>query len=206
MSGVLNTLLAGGFAKTNTYTSGSGTETIPNGATHVIITVNGGGGGGGISNGGHGGGGGGAQCIKTLALTSSNWGQTFTYTVATIAGRKTNAGSTATGNAGSASTVANGTFPTSVSMNAGAGVAGSNLADGAGGTATGGDTNTAGAAGSAGNGGQGAGTIGGAGGITGTTQNAADGTQPGGGGAGETVASALDGGQGAAGTISFKYT
>jgi len=117
------------------YTSGSGaTETIPVGATNVIIEVWGSGGGGAGQQGAgsliHDGGGGGAAgyCRTSKTLTSANWGQTLHYTVG--------AQSIVTGN-GNASSASSGTLSiTTMTANGGSGT--TTNAGGAGGTASGG--------------------------------------------------------------------
>lgn len=178
---------------TNTYNSGSGTETIPTGANQVVIEAWGGGGNGGPYTGFQpgGGGGGGAYVKKTFTLNASNWGQTFNYAV---------------GAAVNASTVSQNTFGTVVSLNAGAGASGQPGGmggnPGAGGTASGGDVMNAGSSGSGSNGGAGASPGGGAGGAGGATPVA--GTAPGGGGGGNTNAGS--GASGASGRILFAYT
>jgi hypothetical protein len=185
---------------TRTYTSGTGaTETVPTGATSVVVTVTGGGGAGGYNSftlGG--GGGGGSQAIKTIAVTGGN---TFTYTVGNaVLGRTTNG----FGSAGQASTVSGTVSGGSVSMTAGAGGGGGTNNGGSAGGASGGDTNNAGNNGDdAVDGGTGGASASGApGGFP-----PDDGTPPGGGGG----ASGLDTGElrsgtGARGQISFSYT
>ena len=128
----------GGFSPvTHVYTTGSGTETIPSGASQLIIAAWGGGGGGGNGSGGGepdygGGGGGGAYVAQTYSLTSSDWGKTFTYVVG-------NGG--AAMNNGTASTVANGTYGTTVAFSAGGGTPGGIYeVTGVGGTPVGGTT------------------------------------------------------------------
>jgi hypothetical protein len=196
---------------TRTYTTvGSGTETIPTGASQVVITVWGAGGGGGRSgtnictNNNGGGGGSGAYVKKTLSISSSNWGQTLSYLVATRGA----AGITSApnGGAGGTSTVSNGTFTTSVSLSAGGGGGGasgnSTGNQGSGGTASGGDTNTNG------NGGGGTVSTGAAAPNGGAAQTnyATNGNPPGGGGSGGQVGSSQNGGQGADGQVVFAYT
>lgn len=185
---------------TRTYTSGTGaTETVPTGATLVVITVDGGGGAGGYNATTQGGGGGGgSQAIKTIAVAG---GDTFTYTVgASVTGRTTQG----SGSNGNASTVSGTVSGGSVSINAGAGLGGSFIAGNLGGTATGGDTNTDGNPGDDGvDGGQGGSSASGApGGFP-----AEAGTSPGGGGGGSGLdVGELRSGAGARGQISFSYT
>ncbi len=107
----------GGFTPiTNTYNSGSAaTETIPSGASQVVITVWGGGASGGTAVDGSSfrSGGGGAQAIRTV--TGLTGGQTFTYTVgASVSGHAGN--SLGNGTDGNDSTVVSGTDTHSVSI------------------------------------------------------------------------------------------
>lgn len=181
---------------TNTYNSGSGTETIPTGASQLVIEVwQGGAGGGGDSYGNVGGGGGaGAYAKKTLSLTSADYGKTFTYSVGAGGAGGTLTGS---GGVGGDSTVNNGTYATTVAIAAVSGItasgggpstgAGSPGAGGAGGLIAGGDTNTAG--------GNGSGSTGG------TSPNG--GYPPGNGGQGGFFSA---GQAGAAGRVKFAYT
>lgn len=156
--------LAGGggspFSPVNdTYASaGTFTETIPTGSSQVVIEDcgSGGSGGGGDAQSGDSGGGAGsgAYVKKTFALTSSDWGTTFSVSLA--AGSTAN-GANLDGNTALASTVTNGTYGTATSLSAGGGAAGIGFANGSaagsGGTASGGDVNTSGNAGTSGPGG-----------------------------------------------------
>jgi hypothetical protein len=129
---------------TNTYTTGSGNESVPVGAQNLTITVVGAGGYGGgsytdfgsdnYSSGG--GGGGGGYALKTLAVAVGDWGNTITWSVGTTAG----ASSTSSGTlaAGSISITANG------GSGGGSGTSTQGGAGGGGGSATGGNTNTSG--------------------------------------------------------------
>lgn len=186
---------------THSYTSSSGTETVPTGAGKVVITVWGhagaGGAGDGGSNCGGGGGGEGATSQKTLTVSG---GETFSYNV---------------NNPGTTSTV---TGP-GTSMSCTPGIQGGN-ADGlgdpgtgsAGGGASGGDTNTPGNPGSdgdsSGDGGNGGGVNGGNGGSGGTpgspgvSPSGAGDPSGGGGGAGSSSGSGAAGGA----RITFYYT
>lgn len=162
---------------TVTYTGGSGTETVPPGATQCVIRMNGTGGNG-MANGSPGppgtGGGGGGNCIKTVTVSG---GQTFSYAFTS-------------GNASVTSA------SPSVSLLANKGANG--IAGGGGGTASGGDTNTTG--------GNGASPTGGSspnGGAQQTTIGA-NGNFPGGGGAGHTLGNTP--GNGANPRIIFDYT
>lgn len=182
---------------TNTYnTSTSATETIPTGATMLVIELWGGGGAGGsasVSNDG-GGGGSGGYVKKTFTLTSADWGKTFTYTIGPVVSAAN----------GTDSTLANNTFATSTSLTAGGGVKGAGGVtgtQGAGGTASGGDVNTTGN-GSGGVTSTGAGAPNGGGDQT---ANGNNGTAPGGGGGGGLTPSGL-GGNGTAGRAKFSYT
>lgn len=172
-------------------TGTAATETIPSGYSQVIIETWGAGGGGGNGDAGTpargGGGGSGGYVKKTYALTSANWGQTFTYSVG--------AGGSATPTNGGNTSVTNGTFPTATSLAAGGGHYGIDgtisTTQGAGGTASGGDVNTPGNGGAA--------TSGGAIAPNAITQT------PGGGGAGGP----FSGGPGQPGTngrVQFSYT
>jgi hypothetical protein len=154
---------------TNTYTSGSGNETIPTGATSLTLTVVGAGGTGGnsyvdfgsdIYNSGGGGGGAGYSTI-TRAVVSGDWGGTIAYSVGTSGG----ASSTTTGSvtAGAVSLTGGG-GSSGTSADSGSGGAG-----GAGGSASGGSTNTSGAAGGNGTASMSSGNPGGAGGASGGT-------------------------------------
>lgn len=179
---------------TRTYDSGAGTETIPNGASQVAISVWGAGGRGGdgdietLTAGG--GAGSGGYVLKTFTLTASDWGKTFSYVVGSASG----------GN----STVVNGTFGTSTNLAANGGSNGNdgNVGglQGTGGTASGGDTNTAGNPTSP------AVSRSGSGAPNGGGNTAADvGTTPGGGGAGGSLGGS-SGQVGANGRVQFAYT
>ena len=115
-------------SKLNIYTSGSGVETVPSGATNVVIEIWGGGGGGGNSSKvlGGGGGGSGGYSKSSYSITGSN---TLNYSVGT--------GGTG-GIGGTASTVTSGT-KTITSMTANGGGSGGRPAPGSGGSATGGN-------------------------------------------------------------------
>lgn len=175
-----STTVASGFSPIDVdYTTGSGAETAPSGATQVVIKVNGDGGNGqkNTSPGPPGtGGGGGGNSVKTLAVSG---GQTFNYNASS--GTKT---------------VTTGSGP-AVSLSVTSGNHG--IAGGAGGTGSGGDTNTSGldgaqpTGGSSPNGGAIQPALGGAG------------NSPGGGGGGNTL-SGGPGGTGAFGRIRFSYT
>lgn len=185
---------------TRTYTTGTGaTETVPTGATSVVITVDGGGGAGGYNASTlGGGGGGGSRAVKTIAVAGGN---TFTYTVGASVTGRTIQGNGSTGNASTVSgTVSGG----SVSINAGAGLGGGINAGNLGGTATGGDTNTSG---DPGDDGVDFGRGGNAGGGAAGGDAAVAGTSPGGGGGGSGLdVGELRSGAGARGQISFSYT
>jgi len=190
---------------TNTYFTGTAaTETIPSGATQVVIKVYGGGGGGSRSNGGGRGGGAGGYSIKTYSL-SGNAGQTFTYTVGSFGiGKQTTNGA---GTNGGNSTVTNGTFPTATSITANGGVGSTSVASG--GTASGGDTNVTGGVGLAGIGCL-CSPVGGDGGSSnlGEFTGGIGGLQGGGGGAGgeNGFDGSTDGGDGGRGKVVFAYT
>jgi hypothetical protein len=154
---------------TNTYTTGSGNETVPTGATSLTLTVVGAGGSGGSSyvdfgsdiyNSGGGGGGAGYSNI-TRAVASGDWSTTIAYSVGTSGGvSSTTTGSLAAG---------------AVSLTGGGGGAGGSADSGSGGaggtagTASGGSTNTSGSAGGNGSTSSSSGNAGGAGGASGGT-------------------------------------
>jgi hypothetical protein len=176
--------------QTDTFnTAGTFTETIPSGASQVVIEVWGASGGGG---GGQtatkpftigGGGGSGGYSRRTIAISSGNWGKTI-HTVIGASGGDASAGA--------ASTLSSGTFTMTTQNANGGGGGGTNGGGGAGGTSSGGTTNTPGNVG--GPGGTGSST-GGAGivGINGTG---------GSGGTGNFNSGAV----GATGLAIFKYT
>jgi hypothetical protein len=175
----------------NTYTTGTGaTETVPSGATAVVIELWGGGGGGSRDNaGGIGtGGGSGAYCKKTQSVS----GGTFTYTVGTAGVGKVTTDGNGT-SAGTASTI------TSPALTANGGNPG--LVSGASpvaSTATGGDVNTSGNV-PATNSVLGKGAPNGGADVTGAV-----GSTPGGGGSGNQGIG--NGFNGAAGQIRFTYS
>ena len=126
----------------------SGTVTIPAGATGVVIEAWGGGGGGGFGRddlGSFGGGGGGAggYCKKTLVLSGDD-GKTMLYTAAALG---TGSNTADPGNTGGTSVVSSGTYLLTALQAAGGqgGLSDGSGNQGAGGAATGGDTNTTGA-------------------------------------------------------------
>lgn len=113
---------------THTYTTGSGTESVPAGATQAVITVQGAGAGGyftfpSVQLGG----GAGGEAIKTTSALPAS----FSYSVGAASAQNSDApGGASTVSGGAVSLVANG---------------GASAGDGGvGGTATGGDTNTTG--------------------------------------------------------------
>lgn len=154
---------------TNTYTSGSGNETVPTGATQLVLTVVGAGGSGGgsytdfgsdIYNSGGGGGGAGYSTI-TRSVASGDWSTTIAYSVGTSGGvSSTTTGSLSAG----AVSLTGGGGGNGTSANSGSGGAG-----GAGGSASGGSTNTSGSAGGNGSLSSSSGNPGGAGGASGGT-------------------------------------
>lgn len=178
---------------TRNYDSGSGNDTIPSGASQVVISAWGAGGDGGLPNGDQigGGGGGGGQAIKTMAIGPSDWGGTLAYAAIGVGSSSTSSGTVA---AGSYSIAGN------VGSNGGNASAGSPGSGGAGGSGSGGDTNTSGDNGQdGGDGGSGA-NGGGGGGLSG------NGTAPGGGGGGGSNEHTGFGGFGAVGRVQFHYT
>ena len=191
-------------ATTHIYTSGSGSEVIPNGVTSCVIEVAGAGGSGGLhflsggSGSGGGGGGSGGYCRSTVSVGSSG-GLTMAYSVGAATPLNQN---------GAPSTVSSGTF-TLTTLTGGGGILGGTApglsaggTGGAGGTAFGGaNANISGNAGSAGvnTAGGGAGGAGGAG-VPGVNI----GGNPGGnGGIGQTLGAPTGGG---AGVVAFIYS
>jgi len=85
----------------NTYDTGSGTETVPNDVTQLVVEIwyPGGGGSRTTGNTNQRGGGSGAYSIKTVTLTPVNWGQTLSYNCGTAGLGRTGS----TGNGGAAS-------------------------------------------------------------------------------------------------------
>lgn len=132
----------GGFTPFNqTFGASSGSVTVPSGASSLTIGLSAAGGRGGNGASGnldHGGGGAGsgADCFKTVAVVSADWGTTLSFTVG-AGGGITGGSSTVTG------TIAAGT----INMFASGGVGGTSATSstsgtgGAGGTAAGGGTN-----------------------------------------------------------------
>ena len=153
---------------TNTYTSGSGNETVPSGASSLTLTVVGAGGSGGSSytdfgsdiyNSG-GGGGGAGYSIITRSVVSGDWSTTIAYSVGTSGGvSSTTTGSLSAG----AVSLTGGGGGNGTSADSGSGGGG-----GTGGTASGG-TNTSGSAGGNGSASMSSGNPGGAGGASGGT-------------------------------------
>lgn len=181
---------------TRIYSSGSGTDTAPAGATNVVIAVWGGGASGeGVSryttSGGYGGGAGGYS-QSTYAIAG---GQTLNYTVG---GGGASAGIVI--NPGSASSVTSGTKAITTMTANGAGST-------VGGTASGGNQlNTKG-----GNGGAGETTVGGSGGPGGTPVTGWNSSSAGAGGAGadgntDTPGANMPGTAGSGGKVIFYYT
>jgi len=192
MSGASVAVMAdgSGFAPVTTLWDGTtGTETVPTGATNVVIEGWGPGGGGGRGGAGVvGGGGSGSYSIKTMAVSG---GQTFSVT-----GTAGGIGKSFVNGSGTTSTASTITGTATMTVNAGlGGLTGGGSAGGAAGT--GGDTNTAGNT-SVGIEELGAGAPSGGGdvvsGVTGST--------PGGGGGGSTTT----GGNGAPSRWKFAYT
>lgn len=185
---------------THTYTSGSGTETVPTGATNCTISVWAGGGGASSA-----GGGGAEERVLSIAVTGGN---TMAYAVGSGGGGGVQGVSQPT--AGTNSTVTGTVSGGSAAITAikGGGALYTPTV-GVGGTGGSGGTGTPGASGAlpsgaGGNGGDAGGApgTGGAGVSSGAPNN---GFQPGGGGGGNSGASTVAGG-GADGTISFAYT
>ncbi len=137
----------GALLSVTTYTSGSGTYTVPSGVNHIVVECQGAGGGSGgtasisaFNIAVSGGGGGGGYCRKFISTSS---GSTFSYGVG-AAGTAGSAGNNAGGTGGST------TFSTltAVGGTGGGGAASSGAGTaGAGGTASGGDVNFTGGVG-----------------------------------------------------------
>jgi hypothetical protein len=188
------------FAQTNTYVSGSGTETVPLGASFLEVIADGGGGSGSTAI-GHippfefGGGGSGRAHSTGIAVSG---GQTLTYSVgAGGAGVPYPGGGT--GNAGTASTVTGNGGLAAVSLTAGGGGPGvTNTNPGAGGVASGGNLANL------------TGSPGGSGGSAGLGGNAASGAlrgnPPAAPGAGSDGGHAAASTSGARGQVQFIYT
>jgi hypothetical protein len=183
-----------------TYDTGSGTETVPINATSVKVEIWYPGGGGSRTSGttAERGGGSGAYSIKTVPLTSINWGQTFAYNCGTAGLGATGA----TGNGGAASggsITDNLTNITVTFVPATAAQGGVNSGTGVGGTVpSGGDTNTAGNSTTAPTG---AGAPNGGGNVP----AGVGGSTPGGGGGGGATSNG-NGANGASGRCRFTYT
>jgi hypothetical protein len=135
-----NTVTMNVFAPVkHTYTTaGTYTETIPVGAKSLYMEVGGSGGGGDVGYGAvgnpiHGGGGGaGGFCSRTIAVSQSNWGQTFTVSVGAAGAAQSNAqGSSAAGMGGLINMLANGGTgaPNSATLGTGGTSAGGSLND-----------------------------------------------------------------------------
>lgn len=126
-------------ATTNAYTTaGSGTETVPSGASNVVIEIWGGGGGGGGGDGNitKGGGGGGAGYARSSYACSG--GQTIAYTVG--AGGSNAGVNNGAGFAGTQSSASSGTLSiTTMTAHGGAGGTGDGSANSNGGSASGGN-------------------------------------------------------------------
>ncbi len=187
--------------QTDLYTTpGSHTETIPTGATTMVVEVWGGGASGGVGEvysgvpalGG--GGGAGGYSRSSYNVSGSN-GKTISLTVGSAGASVSGIG--AVGNAGSSSTVSSGSYSISTMTGSG-GSAGTNIGGGSGGTASGGtQANTSGGAGAPGShaGGNGAG---------GTAVSGNNGSAYGAGGSGGT--SPNPSASGGVGAVKFTYT
>lgn len=174
---------------TDTFDGTSGNETVPSGASQLVVEGEGSGGNGFDSpttNNGRGGGGG-AYVKKTVAIVASDWGKLLAY----VSGSGSGVDTTITINGLNAA-------PSNLTAHTGSDGTGIS-SGGAGGTASGGDTNTSGTSAASVTGGAGAATLGGAGGGQG-----AEGTIPGGGGGGNRNSNGA--GAGAVGRIKFAWT
>ena len=134
------------------FSSGSGTVTIPVGATDLVIETWGGGGGGGRGDdavGEGGGGGAGGYSKKTLVLVAQD-GKTILYSVGA---RGAGSNTPDPGNTGGTSTASSGTYilTSLISLGGAGGLSDGTATQGAGGTSSGGDTNTTGGGGAIGN-------------------------------------------------------
>lgn len=190
----------GNFVPVQHILTSSGTETVPVGPTQAILELwapGGAGGAGtiGLQNGG--GGSSGSYGTKTLTLTPSDWGKTFTCTL----GSPGTGATLSDGTAGTGpNTLVNGTDAQTVNISANFGLGGQYSSNGgAGGAApsagTGGTTNTAGNAGQPRGGSPGAGGAAVVGGATGLSA--------GGGGSGASVGA---GNSGSGGQCAFTYS
>jgi hypothetical protein len=121
---------------TNTYTTGSGNESVPTNASQLIAECWAGGGAGSIDGGTLGGGGAGYSKI-TIAISSSDWLKNIPYVVGAGGIPDTNNGQNST--VGSILLVAG-----TLNLTAHGGTSGGGSVSGTGGTASGGDTNTTG--------------------------------------------------------------
>lgn len=132
--------------RTDVIELGSGTLTVPTGATRAVIYALGGGGGGArvASGATRRGGGNGAICVSDISVASGQWGTSMSYSVgAGGAGRTSTAGN---GTAGGATTVTHAGL--GVSISAGGGGGATTTAFGTGGTGSGGNvSNTTGSVG-----------------------------------------------------------
>lgn len=128
---------------TNTYNSGSGSETVPTGATSLTVYCVGAGnnGGSGFNGGdldqyGGGGGGGGGTATKTVSISSGQWGSSISWAVGAANGGNSSVSGISISLAGNGGS--NGTSASSGQVGIG----------GNGGSASGGDSNVTGDAGS----------------------------------------------------------
>lgn len=107
--------LFGFVAVTHTYSSGSGNETVPVGASHLTVTVISGSSAGGANGGGAGGG---AQGISTVTVARADWGGTVAYVV----GAKGTGVMDDAGNDGGTSSATGTLASGSIAMSAGCGI------------------------------------------------------------------------------------
>lgn len=131
------------------FSTGLGSVTVPATPSSVTIEAWGGGGGGGFATLGDfegGGGGAGGYCKVVIALSGADTGKTIRYTVGA---QGTGSNTPDPGNTGGTSTVFSGSYTlTSLIANGGAGgLSDGSYTQGAGGTASGGSTNTTGSGG-----------------------------------------------------------
>ncbi len=192
-TGVTNTFVP----LSHTYTTGSGSETVPSGATTAVIETWGGGGGGrfSLATGNAYGGGGGAYCTATFSVAPADWGTTLAYFVGNGGAAKTTASN---GGAGTFSQITGTLNSVSVGVLANGGGGGTGLTGGSAGGGSGGSVanGTSGSIFQGGN--SGGGALGGG--------EGSDGDIIGGGGGGENSSSGSISGAGARGQAKFSWS
>jgi hypothetical protein len=177
------------------YTSGSGSDTVPAGYSTVVIEVWGGGGGGQEGFLGTGVGAGGGAAGYSRSQYSCTGGQTIDYSIGT-GGTGGTSGDGAPGTNGNASTASSGSLGI-ITMTANGGIGGTSSGGGAGGTASGGNqANTTGGAGSASR----------TGGLAANGVYANNPASNGDGGRGGGSSGTVVGSNGSAGLVTFRYS